>query len=270
MPVKDDINAYNRNYVRAKVEKGICRLCSNPAVKGKTFCVKCLEYRTKEAKQRRQDKIDRGICTYCSKPAVNGRAMCQEHLDKINQYSKRRTKNNAASRICKLCKNPVESGKTYCSEHLQYLREKAKEKRKSNRDQGLCYCGKEPKAEGYSRCEKCLKLHNKHTMKNLKKSQYGGNWWKALERDNHTCQICGATKEDDSRITVHHIDGMGENTDSPNHDLDNLGRLITCPYCLGAWIALPLAIYANMSLWWLWWLAIAGLQAFLQGLTGGR
>ena len=46
-----------------------------------------------------------------------------------------------------------------------------------------------------------------------------------------------------------------------------LGRLITCPYCLGMWIALPLALYVDLPLWWLWWLSIAGGQAFLQGLT---
>lgn len=46
-----------------------------------------------------------------------------------------------------------------------------------------------------------------------------------------------------------------------------LGRGIACPYCVGLWIALPLALYADLSLWWLWWLAIAGMQAFLQSIS---
>lgn len=55
--------------------------------------------------------------------------------------------------------------------------------------------------------------------------------------------------------------------DKQGQPQDALGRLVTCPYCLGMWIALPLAIYVDLSLWWLWWLAIAGGQTFLQGLT---
>lgn len=47
------------------------------------------------------------------------------------------------------------------------------------------------------------------------------------------------------------------------------GRLVTCPYCLGLWIALPLALYASGTQWYTlaWWLGIAGLQAFLQSLS---
>lgn len=57
------------------------------------------------------------------------------------------------------------------------------------------------------------------------------------------------------------------NYDKQGQPQSTLGRLITCPYCLGMWIALPLALYADLDLWWLWWLAIAGGQTFLQGLT---
>ena len=47
----------------------------------------------------------------------------------------------------------------------------------------------------------------------------------------------------------------------------NLGRMMTCPYCLGVWIALPLSLYASGIVWYAAWFAIAGLQAFLQGLS---
>lgn len=45
-----------------------------------------------------------------------------------------------------------------------------------------------------------------------------------------------------------------------------LGRFVSCPYCLGVWIALPLAIWASLDYWWLWWFAIAGGQSFLQSM----
>lgn len=48
----------------------------------------------------------------------------------------------------------------------------------------------------------------------------------------------------------------------------NLGRLISCPYCLGLWIALFEAIaFRPFPEFIIWWLGIAGLQAFLQGLS---
>lgn len=50
-----------------------------------------------------------------------------------------------------------------------------------------------------------------------------------------------------------------------------LGRMMTCPYCLGMWMALILAVIAYPFPDFAgYWLAIAGLQSFLQGLTGGR
>jgi len=52
--------------------------------------------------------------------------------------------------------------------------------------------------------------------------------------------------------------------------ITSLGRGISCPFCIGLWVALPLAFYANLSSWWLWWLAIAGLQSFLQGVSNAK
>lgn len=50
-------------------------------------------------------------------------------------------------------------------------------------------------------------------------------------------------------------------------DIEFVGELLTCPYCLGMWIALPLSLYATGIDWYIAWLAIAGGQAFLQGLS---
>lgn len=44
-----------------------------------------------------------------------------------------------------------------------------------------------------------------------------------------------------------------------------LGRFMACPYCLGVWIALFLAVsFYSWSDVVIYWLAIAGGQAFLQ------
>lgn len=61
---------------------------------------------------------------------------------------------------------------------------------------------------------------------------------------------------------------LGDNSKA----ITGLGRAFNCPYCFGIWIALPLAFIATGVSWYTltWWLAIAGLQAFLQGLTNGR
>lgn len=58
---------------------------------------------------------------------------------------------------------------------------------------------------------------------------------------------------------------LGDNGEA----LTGLGRAFNCPYCFGIWIALPLAFYATgiHPAVLIWWLAIAGLQAFLQGKT---
>lgn len=47
----------------------------------------------------------------------------------------------------------------------------------------------------------------------------------------------------------------------------SLGRLFACPYCVGMWVALALAItlFWQRPLLLLFWLGIAGGQAFLEG-----
>lgn len=49
------------------------------------------------------------------------------------------------------------------------------------------------------------------------------------------------------------------------------GRLFACPYCIGVWIAVPLAYWlVGMSAEIIIvWIALAGAQAFLQSI-GGR
>ena len=68
------------------------------------------------------------------------------------------------------------------------------------------------------------------------KNVFGGNKFKALERDNWECQECGLSQEQsiilfNRKLFVHHIDGHGRNSKDKNHNLDNLITL--CPRCHG-------------------------------------
>lgn len=67
---------------------------------------------------------------------------------------------------------------------------------------------------------------------------YGINWskqrQKCLERDDHTCRVCGTTQDDlDRELSVHHIRPRSEFDGTPleMNALDNLVTL--CPSCHG-------------------------------------
>lgn len=57
------------------------------------------------------------------------------------------------------------------------------------------------------------------------KIRFNGNRKKAIKRDDHKCVDCGSPY---GNLNVHHIDHSGQ-TDSPNHELDNLVTL--CAAC---------------------------------------
>ena len=63
-------------------------------------------------------------------------------------------------------------------------------------------------------------------------NKWGGNWWKVLERDNFTCQLCGfaGSAAGIKGLVVHHVDGEGERR-GKNHDAENLQVL--CRACHG-------------------------------------
>ena len=44
---------------------------------------------------------------------------------------------------------------------------------------------------------------------------------------------------------------------------------IHCPFCVGVWVAMPLALVMGGLDWYIpiYWLAIAGAQSFLEGLS---
>lgn len=55
---------------------------------------------------------------------------------------------------------------------------------------------------------------------------------------------------------------------NPTH----IGKLLSCPYCIGIWVALVLALvlFPITAVTGLYWFAIAGCQVFLESLSGER
>jgi len=72
--------------------------------------------------------------------------------------------------------------------------------------------------------EKHKEKINARDLEYHNQERFGGNKYKVLERDNHTCQHCGNTK----RLVVHHIDKSGQD-EKPNNDMSNLITL--CRSC---------------------------------------
>jgi len=60
-----------------------------------------------------------------------------------------------------------------------------------------------------------MRLAKKH------QNRWRGAWHAAMQRDGWKCRKCGK----DSRLLIHHIDGSGEASAVPNHDLENLMTL---------------------------------------------
>lgn len=60
------------------------------------------------------------------------------------------------------------------------------------------------------------------------KNRFGGNRYLALERDGYKCVWCGRDRTE-VRLVVHHKDGHGPRSKTPNHELINLVTL--CRSC---------------------------------------
>lgn len=132
------------------------------------------------------------------------RSRCKEQFNNKNRPNTKRE-----LRTCPVCKKkfqPMQKagvGRTYCNA-------KCRNKAMNERRYALT------KSKGF---------------KGRRKSKWAGNWWKALERDNFTCQICGekklpglTTNKKRFQLEVHHLLG--------NRETHNLSTLLTlCVSC---------------------------------------
>lgn len=73
-------------------------------------------------------------------------------------------------------------------------------------------------------------LVQKPQSKELREKRwFDGLRGKVLARDGHTCTVCGFTSANESQLIVHHIDGNGRGSLSPNNAMANLTTL--CRAC---------------------------------------
>ena len=61
---------------------------------------------------------------------------------------------------------------------------------------------------------------------------------------------------------------FGKRANKPDGFWYTMAELINCPYCVGLWLALIPALFFSNFL--LYWLAIAGGQAFLESISQSR
>jgi len=83
------------------------------------------------------------------------------------------------------------------------------------------YCGKRCRNREMS--ARFLKRHPARSRERVRRSRWGGNWQRAMDRDEW-CVLC--TSRD--KLNVHHRDGSGSDCE-PNHNLENLEVL--CATC---------------------------------------
>ena len=128
--------------------------------------------------------------------------------------------------------------------------ERTNERRKKLKEAGLCIFCSTPVVDRVT-CKKCsnrtyelskkrggnikrmehyYKNRDRLKAENLEryyKRKYGGQYQIVLERDGFSCTKCGKSHH----LTIHHIDGNGYFSKTPNNSLDNLTTL--CTSCHG-------------------------------------
>ena len=164
-------------------------------------------------------------------PAQKSKEWRKNNPDKVISY---REKNKQKSR---------RQSKMYWENNKEEVKQMGLNWRKRNRKEEVArwvkYCKNNP--------EKSKEITRKSIENNIKnirerrkilhnEKNFDGLRFKALKRDNYTCQDCGITQEEHLQkhgcsLIVHHKDGVGRDTEKPNNVLDNLQTL--CKKCHG-------------------------------------
>lgn len=219
--VQQHAEFYKEEYVKRSKQQGkrIIRVCPN--------CQK--EFETLKSNAR----------VYCCKECYT------EHKKSTNKIQKEGSSKSIYKKvikpgICERCGGPtLNQWSKYCPDCLAV----AKHERFYKRVKTTCsYCGKELeiipsvfKKNKHNYCNtECMAKHyaeiytgeNSPTWKGGKR-HYFGNWFNARrqtrERDNYTCQLCGAKEDPNLQLSVHHIINYREFDDKYEaNQLDNL------------------------------------------------
>lgn len=160
----------------------------------------------------------------------------------------RKAKREVHHKKCRQCGVDIETTnpwKVYCSDKckVQYLNKARSGKRYELRVCPVCqkefmhlqmagvgkiYCS--PICRNKAGNDRRKSLSSERSFRMRKTNQWNGNWYKALERDNFTCQLCGKKQPPGQRnhkeiyqMVVHHWDGShNRKSGTGNHSLDNL------------------------------------------------
>lgn len=174
-------------------------------------------------------------------------------LNKEKYESIRRSKRPVYDKQCKECGQPYQTTnnvKIFCSNECKIKNNNSLRPRSCHEIRECPVCKKifkpmQKSGTGRKYCTiKCRQaawsvrsrvISREANFKNKIKTKWNGNWYKALQRDDFTCQVCGRKKTPYDKTTarryileVHHRDGSGEK-ESKNHSLDNLMTL--CAEC---------------------------------------
>ena len=123
-----------------------------------------------------------------------------------------------ANGICVSCSKASLTGKQQCQTCLDRAAQYTEKHRAKKQAAGLCIgCGKAPPLLT-SLCKDCLLAARKANWFQYALNAHGGYRIHILERDGFQCRVCSR----DYDLCIHHIDGNGVSSKSPNDSQDNL------------------------------------------------
>jgi 5-methylcytosine-specific restriction endonuclease McrA len=162
---------------------------------------------------------------------VTVRMWKREHgIESISEYKSRGTGKDNPNWV----DNTVETNCAYCGGDIEII-----EKRVEKADNNFC----DPDCHSNYVSEN--RVGENHPLYKGGPHYYGAEWQqeirdKVRERDNYTCQRCGATEDELTReLDVHHLNPVRnfENT-TDAHEIDNL--VCYCRSCHQQWESIPL------------------------------
>lgn len=112
-----------------KNKLGLCRDCTEPAIKDSIYCAKHKKYVVTYVKNRRRRQRKKGLCYLCNKVTRKGKTLCAKCANKgVERQAKRK-----AAGLCAHCPNKAMNGKTQCRDcvwksYPRYTRHTAKQR----------------------------------------------------------------------------------------------------------------------------------------------
>ena len=186
--------------------RGVCTICgTNKPPEGMLTCDPCRNRVNKYQKNRRVNGLLTGLCTICGKNRPpGGYKICQECRDYHSEDQSIRYADRKLNGLCVRCGQSSLSGYITCAKHQSSDRAMSMFYRKEMIRLHKCLdCAKDlPEDFGRIRCYDCTERARKRALEHRDKKFFNGFRKAALERDNHSCAICGNKEH---RMHVHHL-----------------------------------------------------------------